>query len=776
MRKMGINAVLTLAVLVSLFVGIALLIAYTASSTFHISTTLQEQALARTAKETVNILDLFIESARDQAENLANLRVVQEALTGSPERAQAMLDKFIANSNSLTSAMVIAPDGRPVAGATKSGEPLANSYADRDYFKSVMGGTKSYLGKTIIKGKTTGVLLFIVAQAVYDDAGKILGLAVVCPTWGDFTKKFIDPIRFGQTGYGYMLDTDGRVIAHAADKSLLLGQLPDAAIASKALALKNGIMSYDFKGEKKYMSVAQVPQTGWIVCMSAAESEMSGLAAGQRDVLIGLGLAVLAVVAALIVVFNRVVVLGPLRAIMDFAGKVAQGDLKATLSGKFRFELAALARNLETMVGELKNKLGFSQGVMQGIPTPCGIVGPDFKMVWVNDHICRLLEKPGAPETYVGQPSGLFYMGDAAKETCYDRAIKDRQRGERQNQYVTPSGKKLQVHIISTPFFDMDGTMLGSISFWTDRTEIHEQQVRIESQNALMAETASKAAATSDRMASASQELSAQIEQANQGAQEQNSRVQDTVTAVEEMNATILEVARNAGDTAKNAQDARDKAREGADLVVRVVSAVDGVRDAAGRLKENMQGLGRQAQGIGAVLGVISDIADQTNLLALNAAIEAARAGEAGRGFAVVADEVRKLAEKTMHATKEVGEAIAGIQHGTAETERMMDKAAAAVDTATKLAERSGTALTEIVSVVEAAGDQVRAIATAAEQQSATSEEINRSVESISRIASETADAMAQSAQAVTELAELAQNLTALVAEIQGGGQAAIAA
>ena len=140
----------------------------------------------------------------------------------------------------------------------------------------------------------------------------------------------------------------------------------------------------------------------------------------------------------------------------------------------------------------------------------------------------------------------------------------------------------------------------------------------------------------------------------------------------------------------------------------------------------------------------------------------------------MVADEVRKLAEKTMHATKEVGDAISGIQRGTAATAQMMDDAAAAVDTATGLAERSGASLSEIVSVVEAAGDQVSAIATAAEQQSATSEEINRSIEAISRIASETAGAMEESARAVNELAELARTLAALVADIKGGGQAAL--
>ncbi|MEL7639308.1 MAG: methyl-accepting chemotaxis protein [Solidesulfovibrio sp.] len=776
MRKPGINAALTFAVVASLFIGITVLIAYTTTSTFRISIALQEEALGKTADGTAKILDLFLNTVSDEAEHLANLPIALEAALGAPDRAREMLKRYVDISDNLYLAAVIDADGKPVAGATKGGDAFTDSYADRGYFKEIMAGKKAMVTRNIFKGKTSGVLVFVVAHAIVDSSGKTRGMVILCPKWEEFTRKFIDPVTFGQTGYGYMLDAEGRVIAHAKDKSILLAKPADTTISQRALALRNGVMNYDYKGEGKYMAVAEVPLTGWLVCMTASASEMSALAAGQRNVLVGLGLAVLAVVAGIIVVFNRLVVLAPLRALMTFTDKVAAGDLKAELAGRFRFELAALAGNLRAMVAELKNKLGFAQGVMNGIPAPCGIVGPDCTMLWANGHICRLLEKPGAPESYVGQPSGLFFLNDASKETCSDRALKERNQGHNESTYVTPSGKTLYVSVISTPFHDMDGTMLGAISFWTDQTESRQQQARIEAQNALMTDTAAQAAGASDRMAAASQQLSAQIEQANQGAQEQNNRVQDTVAAVEEMNATILEVARNAGDTATAAQSARDKAREGADLVVRVVEAVATVRQATGQLKDNMRDLGQQAQGIGAVLGVISDIADQTNLLALNAAIEAARAGEAGRGFAVVADEVRKLAEKTMHATKEVGQAITGIQQGTAETERMMDQAADAVDRATGLAERSGGALSEIVSVVETAGDQVRAIATAAEQQSATSEEINRSIESISHIASQTAEAMGQSSRAVAELAELARNLTALVAEIQGGGQAALSA
>jgi len=270
----------------------------------------------------------------------------------------------------------------------------------------------------------------------------------------------------------------------------------------------------------------------------------------------------------------------------------------------------------------------------------------------------------------------------------------------------------------------------------------------------------------------ASEELSAQIEQSSRGAEEQSHRVGETATAMEEMNATVLEVARNASQAAQTAEQAKGKAEDGAASVGLVVKGINEVRQQAQELESDMGTLGKQAEGIGQILNVISDIADQTNLLALNAAIEAARAGEAGRGFAVVADEVRKLAEKTMTATKEVGNAIRDIQAGTRKNIGNVERSGKTIEEATVLANASGKTLLEIVTLVDATTDQVRSIATASEQQSAASEEINQSIEDISRISSETSDAMRQSAQAVTELAEQSLILKNLIGAMQAEGDA----
>ena len=272
-----------------------------------------------------------------------------------------------------------------------------------------------------------------------------------------------------------------------------------------------------------------------------------------------------------------------------------------------------------------------------------------------------------------------------------------------------------------------------------------------------------------DGISTASEQLSAQVEQSNRGTEVQSSRVAETATAMEQMNSTVLEVARNASQAADSSNEARSKALEGAKIVAQVVTGISSIQTVSQAMKEDMGALGKQAEGIGAIMNVISDIADQTNLLALNAAIEAARAGDAGRGFAVVADEVRKLAEKTMTATKEVGDAISAVQHGTRKNLENVARTAATIEEATSLAQQSGAALKEIVRLVEVSSDQVHSIATASEQQSATSDEINRSIEDINRVSSETASAMNQSAQAVGELVRQAGALRGLIEDMKAG-------
>jgi methyl-accepting chemotaxis protein len=270
-------------------------------------------------------------------------------------------------------------------------------------------------------------------------------------------------------------------------------------------------------------------------------------------------------------------------------------------------------------------------------------------------------------------------------------------------------------------------------------------------------------------ISSASEELSAQIEQSSRGTEVQSQRVAETATAMEEMNATVLEVARNASQAAESSHNARNKAVEGAKVGASAVQSITSVQTNSVKLKEDMAVLGKQAEGIGQIMNVISDIADQTNLLALNAAIEAARAGDAGRGFAVVADEVRKLAEKTMTATKEVGDAVSGIQQGARRNLENVENSVGTIEQATALANESGAALKEIVNLVEVSTDQVRSIAAASEQQSAASEEIHHSIEDINRISGETASAMNQSAQAVGDLASQAQSLRALIENMKSG-------
>jgi len=282
-----------------------------------------------------------------------------------------------------------------------------------------------------------------------------------------------------------------------------------------------------------------------------------------------------------------------------------------------------------------------------------------------------------------------------------------------------------------------------------------------------MLEASGKLEEVATVVGAASEDLSVRIAQSSAGAEEQARRVESVATAMEEMNATVLEVARSASGAAKTAEEAREEAEQGARIVGQAVSGIAEVRKQSLEMRGDMETLGEKANGIGKIMNVISDIADQTNLLALNAAIEAARAGEAGRGFAVVADEVRKLAEKTMTATREVGEAVAGIQDGARKNMENVERSGKTIEEASSMANASGEALRRIVTLVDSAADQVRSIAAASEEQSAASEEISAGIAGVNRISSETAGAMRESAKAVDEMAGQSQVVRGLICDMR---------
>lgn len=271
----------------------------------------------------------------------------------------------------------------------------------------------------------------------------------------------------------------------------------------------------------------------------------------------------------------------------------------------------------------------------------------------------------------------------------------------------------------------------------------------------------------SNQIASASEELSTTAEQMSKGMQTQTTQTTQIATAMEEMSSTVLEVAKNSQSAAGSANEASTTAQRGGEVVVRTIGGMQMIANTVQESAKTVRELGKSSDQIGEIVAVIDDIADQTNLLALNAAIEAARAGEQGRGFAVVADEVRKLAERTTKATKEIAAMIKNIQKETVGAVSAMEAGTKEVSEGVSLANQAGESLNLIVDAVQRVNDMIRQIATASEQQSAAAEEISKSIEEIASVTKDTAAGTHQTASASHELSRMATELQGMVGQFK---------
>jgi len=432
------------------------------------------------------------------------------------------------------------------------------------------------------------------------------------------------------------------------------------------------------------------------------------------------------------------------------------GDPETVLCDVDKGGLGNSICSIAKIMSESQRQTVFYEGALKGLGNPAFLCDAKGRIFLATKSLFDLLKKP-ATQVIGHTVSQAFYNKDETSVT--EKVLKNKKAIEDIVDLELWDGRTVSVHLFTNLVHDQGGQVVGVVSSFIDLTEQMGQRQEVEKQRERMALAGERVSGLAEHVASASELLSAAADDQAQGAQKQRNQTVSVATAMEEMTATVIEVAQNATATSEAADQAHESATEGVSMVSKAVSAINQVAESAEQLEREVGELDSQAGEIGRIINVINEIADQTNLLALNAAIEAARAGEAGRGFAVVADEVRKLAEKTMAATKEVEEAIGKIQTRSRHATASMRQTAKQVGESTDLSNRAGEALQHIMESIKGMVNRVAQIATAAEQQSVAAEEINSSIEEIAVIAGDADEAAGQAASATRDLAGLAQEL-----------------
>lgn len=472
----------------------------------------------------------------------------------------------------------------------------------------------------------------------------------------------------------------------------------------------------------------------------------------------GIGVTIVCAIIGISTISTRFTHIAKIENFVDKVNKGEAAQLNPADCGVYR----KFARSVLTMNQQLDNKIHWYESILNALPWAVSVTDMDMKWQFCNTESLKSMNKTSNKE--------IFGIHCSAKKgnicNTPNCGIEQLRHGIKNVVNHMPNGKTMSITL--GYLNDKNGKRIGHVEVGMDITD----KIELERKSKLAAEesraaTVAKIEGVAKVIDDTATQLNHALESVHNQANEAAARLAEAATAMNEMNSTVLEVANNAEGAADAAASVQTQAQDGTSLVVKTVNSLHILRDLSVSLKTDMSGLDKQARDIGTVLTLIRDIADQTNLLALNAAIEAARAGEAGRGFAVVADEVRKLAEKTMSATRDVESAIDAIQEGTVKSSQTMDNAVEAIESTSQMGEDSGKALEHISSLAADSSMRVSAIATAATEQSAASDEINRSIAEVNHLSADIAQAMDQAVSRTSDMAREARVLTDILDKIR---------
>jgi methyl-accepting chemotaxis protein len=448
---------------------------------------------------------------------------------------------------------------------------------------------------------------------------------------------------------------------------------------------------------------------------------------------------------------------------------MTQNDFKKRFEPMEGFygDLEKLSEALEAL--RLKGKYwhDWFNGFVSGIAQPFILTDTEERIVLTNKWLMDMLEIDGPIEKQSGRMVGDVFYNEPGRKTLIGKSIATREAFHDVELIVNGhKGKKTNVMTSIKYLADSDDKVFGCLGVYYDisATRRHEEQLQANTEK--FAKTAQQSEEIINQLGETAYKLEQEIQIVTEKADAQQKRTAASSAAMTQMSSSLEQVSASADSASKQAVVASDRVKEGASMLEESVSTIQHAHDLADSLRNDMGDLGKKAEDIGQVLNVIADIADQTNLLALNAAIEAARAGEAGRGFAVVADEVRKLAEKTMVATKEIESAIKGMQDSARGNVHSTEIASDAIRKGTEMVVRSVGILQEAVRIVETTADAVHVIVVATGEEAEAVNHATRTTEEIHQLSMDVFQSMQNSTQVVRGVEVITKNLHALIADI----------
>ena len=492
----------------------------------------------------------------------------------------------------------------------------------------------------------------------------------------------------------------------------------------------------------------------------------------------------------------------PLRKISETANIIAAGNFETQIEELDRKdEIGNLTVALKEMTQNVVNKAFWYEQLLDAIVFPISVTDMNMKWTFVNKAAEQVTGKKR--KDIVGRNCSEWGADICNTERCGINCLR---KGQNTSFFIQP-GMELEFQVDTTYLTDREGKQIGHIEVVQDVTKSRGLERYLAESTAKMlvevekfakgdltvelqitkddeigrlfrgfnnavqnvAELIAQVHEASEATASASNQISSSSEEMAAGAQEQAAQTAEVASAIEEMTKTVLETSSSVTMAASESKASNTSALQGTKKIEEAKKGIERIFSSAQETGKIISSLAQKTDQIGEIAQIIDDIANQTNLLALNAAIEAARAGEQGRGFAVVADEVRKLAERTAKATKEIAETIRFIQKEAKDADDSMTEAGKTVTVGIKLNDEVADVLGEILQSTSKASDMIIQVAAASEEQSSAAEQISKNIESITNVSQESAQGISQIAKASEDLSRLTLNLQELISRFNIG-------